>query len=255
MGQMQQGQMGQSALPQGVAPANLNAADDIHGAFASLTNDALTKDHFDSFADHFDRSDRERIKSSAGNMSHDDLDRAIDTFRQNWKSKYNQDFDAKSNRDAYSGLQISEGKISNPDQLTNWPVNPLQPTSTSGAQKASRASDKDLTKGRDVALATFPATGGESPITASLVHETLRGWKFAIPSSTDAATLQSSLLREVNSLNSSVSSWPSDVHEAYRTVTDHILRATYNVGSESSQGGMSSGRTSSSPGGSSSSQQ
>jgi hypothetical protein len=219
-------------LPAGVTPEKLKSRDNICEAFQSLTADALTKDRFSHCCGHFVDADRDRINKSESNMSYDDLNRAIELFQQQWKSKYNKEFDPKGNDQAYSTLQITEGKIADPNQLTDWPVNPTPQTSVPKIQPG--ASGYNLDKGRAIAVACFPAMSNASPITCSLAHQRFGTWRFVIPNNLDAATLKANLVREINALTSASASWPSDPNEAYRIVTDHVLMAIYNVSESSS---------------------
>jgi len=230
--QMSEPSPAMGTLPAGITPETLKSRDYIRDAFQALTADALSKDRFSHFYGHFVEADRDRLSKSESNMSLDDLNRAIDQFQQQWKSKYSKDFDAKGNEQAYSTLLITEGKIAVPNQLTDWPVNPTAQTMVPKVQPGT--SGYNLDKGRAVAVASFPAMANASPITCSLVHQHFGTWKFVIPNNLDAATLKANLVREINALCASSASWPSDPNEAYRIVTDHVLMAIYNVSGSSS---------------------
>jgi len=230
-GQMSEPSSAMGMLPAGITQESLKDRDNIRDAFQSLTADALTKDRFSHLCGHFVEADRDRISKSESNMSYDDLNRAIDQFQQQWKSKYSKDFDAKGSDQAYSTLQIAEGKITDPSQLTDWPVNPTPQTTVPKVQPGT--SGYNLDKGRYVAVASFPAMSGATPITCSLVHQHFGTWRFVTANNLDAATLKANLVREINALASSSSSWPTDPNEAYRIVTDHVLMCIYNVSGSS----------------------
>jgi hypothetical protein len=64
-------------------------------ALARLVNDALTPDHFNNLTRTLAQSDQDRFSKSS-NVTTDDLDRVIRQFRQDFRAKYGQEFDAKA---------------------------------------------------------------------------------------------------------------------------------------------------------------
>src|SRR2546423_1165511 len=78
-------------LPPGFQTKDLKEAKDIKGELATLTEDALKKNHFDNLINDFVDQDRQRMKDIK-KVNVDDLNDRIDKIRQGWKNKYQKDF-------------------------------------------------------------------------------------------------------------------------------------------------------------------
>jgi hypothetical protein len=78
----------------GSAQANESTSREARMALARLVNDALTPNHFNNLGQSLAHNDQTRF-SNASNINTDDLNRVINQFRQDFRAKYNQDFDAK----------------------------------------------------------------------------------------------------------------------------------------------------------------
>jgi len=150
-------------------------------------------------------------------------------------------------------VAIAQGEITDPAQLIGkWPVAPVASAAHGDAQTASErqqgaakgaaadtaqqardagklaGGEANIDKGRNVAVAEFPAGHGMPELRLSLIHEMPDIWRFDIPDNVDGRTLHDSLLKHLNMLGDG-SNWPSDVNEGYRMVAHHVLMALYNV--------------------------
>lgn len=55
------------------------------------------------------------------------------------------------------------------------------------------------------------------------------GWKVDAPNTLTARELRENLLNHLTYLGENVDKWPTDVNEAYRAATHHVLMAVYGV--------------------------
>jgi len=90
-------------------PDKVNApdAEDIRGALAKTTEQAIDKNGFDNLTSRFVDADRDRIKQAKlTDADWDKLNGRIDQLRKDWKAKYNQDFDIKNEKLVYDPQMI-----------------------------------------------------------------------------------------------------------------------------------------------------
>ena len=111
-------------------------ADDAVGkearhALARIVNDGVTTDKFASFTSYLAKADRERL-GNVKSTNVDDLNNAIKQFRQDFKDKYNQEFDISadqlSNAMVYAGTDKNSATVS-----LSKPVMASTPGDTTGA--------------------------------------------------------------------------------------------------------------------------
>jgi hypothetical protein len=104
-----------------------------------------------------------------------------------------------------------------------------------GLQELGKPSDKpkdrNLDKGRNVAIVNFPASHGAQPLTVSMIHELPDNWKIDVPDNVarDPNQLYNHLLTHLTALNEMKDKWPDDVNEGYRMVSHHVLMAVYGI--------------------------
>jgi hypothetical protein len=235
------------ALPAGVTATDLNEAGDIRNAFEAVTEGALSDDAFDNITNRLVDADRDRIaKYTDGDPDMKPLNDKIAALNKAWEDKYGKEFDL--DEAVVFGekgfVAIAQGEINNPQQLVgNWPVKPQASGAAMASGKQAAAADtaeqrKDLDqaaggdanldKGRNVAVARYPAGHGLPAIDASLIHELPDIWRFDLPDNIDGQKLSSNLLTHLGHLGDP-SQWPADVNEAYRAVGHHVLAALYDV--------------------------
>ncbi|HVS70287.1 MAG TPA: hypothetical protein VHQ47_03430 [Phycisphaerae bacterium] len=83
---------------------------EVRSSLAQVVNDALTPDRFSDLSNHLAKPDQKRF-SNASSMKTDDLNRAVNQFRQDFRSKYGQDFDARDS--AFQDALIYSGQDKN----------------------------------------------------------------------------------------------------------------------------------------------
>jgi hypothetical protein len=237
------------ALPAGVTAKELNEQGDIRNAFEAITEGAMSKDAFDNIVNRLVDADRDRISKFKGKPDRKALTDRVAELQRMWKDKYGKDFDLDEKvvfgTNGY--VAIAQGEISDPAQLVgHWPA-PVQPGSAAMPAAANKpgvnaveqakeapkvgGGDANLDKGRNVALARYPAGHGMPALEVSLTHELPDIWRFDVPDTLDAQKLQANLLEHLNALGDA-KSWPDDVNEAYRAVGHHVLMAIYDVPSK-----------------------
>src|SRR5262245_49647201 len=80
-------------FPAGFVTKELHEVDDIRSELTALTNDAVTKNHFDNFIGNLAKQDKTRI-GDFKNRDATELNGRIDQIRAAWKAKYGKEFDA-----------------------------------------------------------------------------------------------------------------------------------------------------------------
>lgn len=124
MGQMQR----DTSLPQGISRSQQQDTQSIRGALATCTEMALSGDDLSQFSRCLASTDQKRLQDLTRGQDQE-LKNALNQFRQNWRQKYNQDFDIKPEvafGNQYQGFQIVQGEVTNPALLSNWPVEPTR---------------------------------------------------------------------------------------------------------------------------------
>ena len=94
---------------------------------------------------------------------------------------------------------------------------------------SNKASDRNLEKGRNVAILGLPAMHGSSELTVSLIHELPDAWKIDVPDNVDGAKLLNNLQAHLTAFSQHKDQWPADVNEAYRMAAHHVFEAIYDV--------------------------
>jgi len=243
--------VGQTAdLPAGIQKSSKDDSEDIRAALADATEAAMGKS-FHSIRNKLVDADRNRLKD----LKDDDTTYAgrIEQIRKDWKAKYNQDFDVPHKvafGQDFKGFTIVQGEIVNPTLLSNWPVEnkakaelkvgddktgtELKAGGTAGARDTTdkpgnKPGDRNLEKGRNVAIVTFPMAKDAPEITASLIHELPDQWRFDIPDNIDTMTFYKNLLAHMTAFGDMKDQWPADVNEAYRLASHHVLEALYGL--------------------------
>jgi len=133
--------------------ANYQQIQIVRQLAGNLTESALKKGGFNDIVNTFAKADRERIM--AENVDYSDLDKRIDQFRSDWKSKYNQDFQIQNPNAVFNSLQVVPGAdakhltalISSPVSLNNGQsglnnsaVDPSRSGTSSGNQAGQQTS-------------------------------------------------------------------------------------------------------------------
>jgi hypothetical protein len=233
------------ALPAGITAKDLNEQGDVRNAFEAVTEGAMSKDAFDNIVNRLVDADRDRMaKYKETDVDWKPLTSRIDALQKSWKDKYGKDFDMdeKVVFGEAGYIAIAQGEISNPQALVgNWPVKPnasaamlasgKKPAVNTAEQQAETGKvaggDTNLDKGRNVAIARFPAGHGLPAVDASLIHEAPDVWRFDLPDNIDGQKLTANLIAHLNQVGTK--GWPDNEKDAYRIVAHRILLAMYDV--------------------------
>lgn len=249
--------VGQTAdLPAGIQKATKDDSEDIRASLADLSEAVMSKS-FHRVRNKLVDADRNRLKD----LKDDDAMFAgrIEQIRKDWKAKYGKDFDIEHKvafGQDFKNFTIVQGEIANPALLSNWPVDNKSKAGASlkvgeskveatvgggganatatGArnetnQPGNKPGDRNLEKGRNVAIVTFPESHGTPELTASLIHELPDQWRFDIPDTIDSNKFYQNLLAHMTEFGEMKDQWPQDVNEASRMITHHVLEALYDM--------------------------
>lgn len=94
---------------------------------------------------------------------------------------------------------------------------------------SDKPKDRNLDKGRNVAIVNFPMSHGAQMLTVSMIHELPDNWKIDVPDNVDGQVLYDNLLTHLTAVNEMKDKWPADVNEGYRMVSHHVLMAVYGI--------------------------
>jgi len=241
--------------------------EEIHDVLAQVAEAAMTKDGLDDLVERFVDADRNRIgQNEAAIDDNPDLDGRIATLRDDWKAKYNQEFDINDEEKVYDGFaMISEGEIGEGARTAGEKLSAdgqrVGDTASGTANVGGVAADATVNTetgradvnvdnntgvdaprantdgqtaadtnrndpGRNIATVTFPASHGMPEIKVPMIHEA-GGWKIDIPDSVDATKLRDNVQNALTKAGEHKDKWPGDVNEAYRGMTHKVLLAIF----------------------------
>jgi len=200
----------------------------VNTLLGQIANDALTKGDFDKLAGRFNDADAKRIKAWGKDKNNkgdlDKLDGRIAQFQGDWKNKYKSDFNIRKDDVVFgTGFSVEQGEIGKDAQLAGVTLPPADQT------HPVTGGDRNLEKGRNVAVLTVVASHDLPEMKIPLIHEIPDMWKIDVPDSVDGQKLYSNLLTRLTALNDKKDKWPDDVNDAYRMVTHEILMAIMDV--------------------------
>jgi hypothetical protein len=235
----------QVSLPAGVQPKKDAGKEDHDGILkpiATATEAALTKDGFDDVIERLVDQDRNRLgKEGATKQKYDDLNAKAVALRNEFKQKYGRDFDV-SRKDALTHVATICGDIQDPQQVASaWPVPAVIAAPGEAVQAAAQQpgtpADKDsnIEKGRDVAIATIPASHGLPAVHVSLMQEA-GGWKIDLPNNTTGQQLHDNLMKQFTELGDTLAKWPADPDAAELMFTHHVMLGLYGADIQPAQG-------------------
>jgi len=235
------------ALPQGIVAKDLKEDGDIRNAFKAVTEAVLSKDPFDNVVNRLVDADRNRLgKFKDSKPDWKPLHDKVAAFHTVFHMKYGKDTKLDE-RVVFggNGIVLAQGEVADPRAVIgHWPVSPqvmsaAQPAAGKTAAPADTAKqgkdagkvgggDTNLEKGRNVALARYPASHGAPAIDASLIHELPDIWRFDIPDTMDGRKLYDNIAHHIDMMGDP-KTWPADANEGYRMVAHHVLMAIYDV--------------------------
>lgn len=250
--------MNQFALPAGFQTKDLREENDIKKELASITEHAITKDHFDNLCNCLTKQDKDRI-GKYRDRDVTTLNGRIDQLQRAWKEKYGKDFDFDNYKTVFNDqYKVIQGEVSDPAvAIGNWPVQPLsndamkassmqRPGNLPEAAKDEKQAEKEmkLDKGRNVAIVQFPAGHDAPELTVSMIHQMPDNWKIDVPNNRTGEQIYNDLLTQLTWLGDHTSQWPADRDEAYRMFSHHVLAALYGASPTMTGGGAGGGNPS-----------
>jgi hypothetical protein len=212
----------------------------IYTMLGQVTNAALTKGGFNDVVERFNDADRNRIgpwiKDKNNKEKLDVLDGRIAQFQKDWKAKYNENFKIHKDDVVFgnSMFTVAQGEIGKDAQLAGERIpapqnvtkdNLNQPKDATG----NTAADRNREKGRNIASVTVAASHGLPELKVPLIHELPDMWKIDVPDSVTGQKLYDNLLKHLTMVNEQKDQWPSDVNDAYRMVSHHVLLGILDV--------------------------
>jgi hypothetical protein len=217
--------------------ADESTTKDIRETLVKIVNDGATKNDFNSFLSYLSKPDRERV-GSASKSNLDLLNAAIDQFRQDFKSKYNHDFDLSvahlTTAMIYAGQDKKSATVSfaNPEQTTYQPM-VTTPTSNTPASGNMTPKGGDLGVAQNNNGSTNTNTNmnnanmaAMASLTLNLINEgtIMNEWRVNAPQRS-LEQIKQNLTRQIQMLDDQKAAWPTDVNMAYQAAAYHILEA------------------------------
>jgi hypothetical protein len=221
-------------LPPGITKTELRDADSIREALSDATEASVSKNNLGGFVGYFVDADRNRIGDWKVATDDASFKSKIDQIQQAWKAKYGSSLDIKSEvafGSGYKDFVIVQGEISDPRMLTNWPVGAGTGAMDTSNRPGNQPGDRNLEKGRKVAVVSFPASHGLPEVHVSLISEAF-GWKIDVPDNIGAQQLHSGLMQGLSKFYDQQQQWPADVNEAQRMLTHCVLVSVYGAQSQ-----------------------
>ena len=213
----------------------------INTMLAQVTNASLTKGGFDDVIERFNDADRNRLSAFFKDKDNKEklsvLDGRIAQFQKDWKAKYGQDFHIMKDDVVFghSMFTVARGEIGKDARLAGKSLPPGDKVTSADAKRAAEDStgntklDRNIEKGRNVAMVTVAASHGLPELQVPLIHELPDLWKIDVPDQINGQKLYDNLLTHLTMANEQKGQWPSDVNEAYRSVAHHVLMAVLDV--------------------------
>jgi hypothetical protein len=234
-------------FPPGVQAKEADDVEDVQDLLGTAAEAALTKDGFDDLVERLNDQDRNRLGEGMKGMKYDDINAKVAAINEAWKAKYDDDFEVE-HKDALVALVVIQGEVQDPKAVIvgGWPVpaRMIDKVQTDDAARTAAAAAGDdgegapgqetaveaanLEKGRELALATYPASHGLPGVTASLVGEA-QGWRIDIPNTITAARLHENLVKRLDAIQQNQAKWPANENDASAMVVHQIILALYDV--------------------------
>jgi len=213
----------------------------IYTMLSQVTNASLTKGGFNDLVERFNDADRNRInpwiKDKNNEEKLDILDGRIAQFQKDWKAKYNENFKIHKDDVVFgnSMFTVAQGEIGKDAVLAGERLPAADPS------KPITGGDRNLEKGRNVAYVTVAASHALPELKVPLIHELPDFWKIDVPDSVDGKKLYDNLLNHLTMANEHKDQWPSDINDAYRMVSHHVLMAVLDVNENAAAAGAKLG--------------
>ena len=244
-----------------------NSKEEIHDVLAQVAEAAMNKDALDDMVERFVDADRNRLGQNQAALDDDSLDAKVASLRDDWKAKYNAEFDIKD-EDALYGqgfAMITEGEIADTARTAGERVSGDATTAGPGASASGNVggvsgsatvnpdtgradanvnnnttvdTPKANTDGQTAAdtnrndpgrnVATVKIAASHGmPELTVPMIHEAGGWKIDIPDTVDSAKLRDNVSNALSKCQEMKDKWPADANEAYRAVTHKVLLAIF----------------------------
>jgi hypothetical protein len=222
--------MGQKLEQLGRQQADEKSATEVRQTLTTMVNDALTPGKFSDLLDHLAANDRRRIGAMQG-VNFEELNKTLAQFRNDFKQKYQQDFQFKAEYLDKAEINMGTTKDAVTASLSNLEKTPaVNPAPGAGARGAGLPSPLKTgeTPGRDVASKTgLSVVSGPALV---LVNEARQGgaeaaWKLDIPNEITGPQLRDTLRNHLQKIEDQKSMWSADKAATYRAVATEVFSA------------------------------
>ncbi|HEX4792323.1 MAG TPA: hypothetical protein VH370_00940 [Humisphaera sp.] len=227
-------------LPPGFTAKDVKADNEIRSGLAKLTDRALTKGDFNSMLAELATQDKDRAREFKG-VDQKRLDGRIDQIRKAFKDKYGKDFSLSDTKTVYAPYIVIQGEVADPAvALAHWPVSPIAGQAVEAGSRERVGNDnktvkkeakaEELTKGRDVAIIHIPAASHNmGAMNVSMLHEAPMFYRVDIPNDRTGEQIYNDLFAHLTYVGDRASEWPTNIDEAYRMFTHHVVAAMYGL--------------------------
>ena len=230
-----------ATLPPGFTAKDVKADSEVRSGLAKLTDRAITKGDFNSMLAELATQDKDRAREFKG-VDQKRLDGRIDQIRKAFKDKYGKDFSLSDTKTVYAPYSVIQGEVADPaTAMAHWPVSVIagQAMEASARDRVGNNNDKnvkkeakaeELTKGRDVAIVHIPGgSHGMGAMNVSMLHEAPAFYRVDVPNDRTGDQIYNDLFAHLTYLGDRASEWPSNIDDAYRMFTHHVVAAVYSL--------------------------
>ena len=218
-------QLAGAALPADPVDATISpGAPEIRQYLARLTDAALSGTLSEA-AEMLCATDRDRLMSQISRLDLRAHNRLVELFRQQWKTRYGEEFALSQQRAVVADYFVMRGQRSPEEAII---ASDQRPGTGANGQVAAPGKD-DPEQDRAATLVVPPSDKTHPAMILMLANEGAGEgtWRLNTPDSLSARKLQQNLDARLKRFLDGQASWPADQREAYRVVTYHVL-ATFN---------------------------
>lgn len=197
------------------------AANDVRQMFAQATS-AAVQGKFEDVAKRCTESDRKHITDGMKNSAA--LRDRWSSFEQDWKGRYNEDFNSEHIEKALldATVQIYQGDYGEKARVASERI-----PGDANAPDSSREKQKPAAVDKNSATVYFTASHNLPPTWVVLRKEEGIGntWRLDMSDKVSGQALADSLVEHVTTIENSKANWPTDVNDAYRMIAHHVAVA------------------------------
>jgi hypothetical protein len=167
--------------------------EEIRKLVADAANRALSPGGLDSVLELVSLSDRQRVEKGLNKAEYGRYKEQADRIARLWREKYNHNFDAAANLQAFRNLGIEF--------------------------------DRDAERDRDVALVQFPAQGGRTRFVLRTIRDDNNLWRIQLPNKVSGDNFANWMTESLTIMQKVDEKWPDNTSEGYINVAAQLLHA------------------------------